>query len=288
MRLFPSRVRTALLPSIVAMMLLASAAVVAAAHLAPGSAVAWAAYVSATEHRIRRELAASRGFLAMDFAGDASQSRSAVLDGAVVVRKMATTDGHMRTMEVPSALVHHWRGEVMIPGITVGELVSQLQHGAPPTRQEDVLESTVLERGPDRMRVYLKLQRRKFVAVVYDTEHVVTFARHGASRATSTSVATKIVELSAPGTLQERELPIGEDRGFLWRLNAYWRYEEVAGGVIVECESISLSRDVPAVVSYVAIPLIESTARESMTRTLLALKARFALCSSCPARRSAP
>jgi len=36
---------------------------------------------------------------------------------------------------------------------------------------------------------------------------------------------------------------VGDDRGFLWRLNAYWRYEQVAGGVIAECESITLSRD---------------------------------------------
>jgi hypothetical protein len=46
--------------------------------------------------------------------------------------------------------------------------------------------------------------------------------------------------------------------------------------VIAECESISLSRDVPPLVRYFVNPLIESTAEESMTRTLLALRARFA------------
>jgi len=50
----------------------------------------------------------------------------------------------------------------------------------------------------------------------------------------------------------------------------------VAGGVIAECESISLSRDAPALVRYVAEPLIESTARESMDRTLTSFRARFA------------
>jgi hypothetical protein len=92
------------------------------------------------------------------------------------------------------------------------------------------------------MRIYLRLQRQRFVTVVYNTEHTVTFTRFGNTRAASTSTATRIAEVSDPDTPQERELPLGDDRGFLWRLNAYWRYEEVAGGVIAECESISLSR----------------------------------------------
>jgi hypothetical protein len=42
----------------------------------------------------------------------------------------------------------------------------------------------------------------------------------------------------------ERELPVGKDRGLLWRLYGYWLYEERDGGVIVECESVTLTRDV--------------------------------------------
>jgi hypothetical protein len=125
------------------------------------------------------------------------------------------------------------------------------------------------------MRVFLRVQRTKFVTVVNNTEHTVTFRRHGPTRASSTSTATKIAEVESPNTPRERELKPGDDRGFLWRWNSYWRYEEVAGGVIAECESVSLSRDVPAVVSYVAGPLIRSTARESMERTLATMRTRF-------------
>jgi hypothetical protein len=256
-------------------MLWASAAVVTAAHLYPEAAVAWTAYVSATELRIGRELRSPRGFLGIDFERDAAEARHAVLGGAIVVQQMDTTDPQGQNLAVPSALVHHWRGDILIPGVSVAQLVTRLQTDAPP-REDDVLQARVLERGPDRMRVYLQLQRQQFVTVVYNTEHLVTFARHGAGRATSTSIATRIAEVSHPNTPQERELPIGDDRGFLWRLNAYWRYEEVTGGVIAECESISLSRDVPSLVRYLVNPLIESTARESMERTLLALKAHFA------------
>ena len=141
-------------------------------------------------------------------------------------------------MDVPSARVHHWRGVIFVPGVTLDDLLAELRRNAPPAGQEDVLASRVLERGPDRMKVYLRLQRRKIVTVVYDTEHVVTFNTYGPARASTVSVATKIAELENPGTPDERERPQGEDRGFLWKLNAYWRYEQVAGGVIAECESI--------------------------------------------------
>jgi hypothetical protein len=71
-------------------------------------------------------------------------------------------------------------------------------------------------------------------------------------------------------------VPAGEDRGFLWRLNAYWRCQDVAGGAIAECESITLSRAVPFLVRFLVNPIVERTARESMERTLVAMRTRFA------------
>jgi hypothetical protein len=269
MRVVPLRTRVAVLAVILAL----NGAVVAAARLHPEAIAGWSAYVSAAETRIRRELESPRGFLVMDFLQDAADQRRSVLAGGVVIQKLEAVDSQGRRMTVNSALVHHLRGEVLIPGVTVRELLTELQTRVP--KQEDVLRSTILEREPDRMRIYLRLQRQRFVTVVYDTEHTVTFTRFGNTRAASTSTATRIAEVSDPDTPQERELPLGDDRGFLWRLNAYWRYEEVAGGVIAECESISLSRDVPSVLRYLVSPVVESTARESMERTLTTLRTQL-------------
>jgi hypothetical protein len=272
MRLAPPGVRIVA----AALLLIVSMSRTEAARLVPDGAAAWSAYVSATESRMARELAASRGFLVMDFLPQAAVERRDVLNGkgVVVVRTMQTSDSMGRPMTVPGGLVHHLRGDVFIPGVTVRELLAGLQSHVP--EQEDVLRSSILERGPDRMRVYLRLQRRKLVTVTYNTEHVLTFSRFGATRAASASTATRIAEVSDPDRPGERELPPGDDHGFLWRLNAYWRYEEVDRGVIAECESISLSRDVPSLLRYLVTPLVESTARESMQQTLLALSMRFA------------
>jgi hypothetical protein len=180
-----------------------------------------------------------------------------------------------RPIEVPSGLVHHWRGAVLIKGTTVSDLISRIRHAAPPVLQEDVLRSSAIARGPDAMKVYLRLQRSKWITVVYNTEHEVRFEHIDDRRAASTSAATKIAELKYPGTAAEYELPLGSDRGFLWGLNAYWRYEAAPGGTIAECESMSLSRDLPAVVEFMAGPRIRDAARESMERTLTALRDRY-------------
>jgi hypothetical protein len=252
--------------------ILVSGATLAAATLTPAALAGWTKYVGVTERRVEQELGAGERFLALDFGHDAAGKRRALLRGTVLIEAANAADGEDRPVDVPSALVHHWRGAVFIPNARLDALLARLQSGAPVGHPQDVLQSKVLERQNDRLRVFLRLQRAKFVTVVYNTEHTVTFRRYSATRASSTSTATKIAEIESPGTPQERELPPGHDRGFLWKWNSYWRYEEVAGGVIAECESVSLSRSVPSVVSYIAGPLIRSTARESMERTLLTLQ----------------
>lgn len=133
----------------------------------------------------------------------------------------------------------------------------------------------MLERDPDRLKIYLKLKRKKFVTVVFNTEHVVHYRRYGDTRAASRSVATRIAEIVDPGSPNEREKPEGRDRGFLWRLNSYWRYEQVPEGVIVECESVSLSRDIPRGMKVLIRRMVNNTARESMERTLRSMRERF-------------
>lgn len=237
--------------------------------LAPATAAGWQAYVASTDERRLAEQRAGTRFLAMDFQPQAAADRRAVLAGGLAIRPVEGS------LAVPKALVHHWRGAVWIPGVTVPQLLQAIEAGDPPAVQEDVLRAVTLARSPGAQRVFLRLRRQKLVTVVYNTEHEVVFTRLGPSRAASASIAVKIAEVRSPGTPAERELAPGEDRGFLWRLNAYWRYEAAAGGVIAECESLSLSRDMPFGLGALVAPLIASTARESMTSALEALRTRF-------------
>ncbi|OFW10871.1 MAG: hypothetical protein A3H96_20800 [Acidobacteria bacterium RIFCSPLOWO2_02_FULL_67_36] len=175
---------------------------------------------------------------------------------------------------VPGGRLHHWVGSIFVPRATLAEVLKRLEDGAGHESRsyEDVLDSRLLARDGDRLRVFMKLRRTNIVTVTYNTEHDVVYRRLGPTRATARSVATKIAELADAGTVKEHEKAAGADSGFLWRLNAYWRYEETEGGVLIECESVSLSRSVPALLRPIANPIIDRIARESLERTLRTLK----------------
>jgi hypothetical protein len=231
-------------------------------ELRPSVAAGWRTYVAAAESRIARER------------GQAIPRRAAVERGEIVVEQV-NTPGPDGDLGVPGASVHHWRGVVLVPGARLDEVVSRLEREPPDTRQEDVVSSSILDQRPGWLKVAVRVRRSLILSAVFDTEHEVSFERHGSSRASSWSTATRIVEVADPGTPGERPKTPGEDRGLLWRWNAYWRYEQVEGGVIVECESITLSRTVPLVLRPVAGPLISHVARESMDRTLATFRERF-------------
>jgi hypothetical protein len=249
-----------------------------AAELKSGTVQAWEAYVKATELRMAEELPSKDKFLAMDYqAGDkTAQDRRELLKGKIPVAQVKSVDGSGRKIDVPDGLIHHWRGSVFIPGVTLDEVYGRVENPSiEDTRQEDVLDSAVLERDSESLRMFLKLQRSTIIRVVYNTEHQVHFQRVTGDKAWSRSIATKIAELKDPQTPDEREKPQGDDRGFLWRLNSYWRYQQVDGGVIVELESITLSRSIPAVFRVLVRPLINKVARESMERTLDSMRIRL-------------
>lgn len=254
----------------------------AAAELHEETVTAWRHYVRLTEQRIARELggddaralATGNRFLAQDFRDDADGARRDVLAGDVRIDRMETLDAGGDRIRVPKGAIHHWRGSVLIPGVTLDEVLHGLMHGADLTRmQNGVVESRVLDRDGDRLHVFLKLRRKQLVTVHYNTEHRVRYTRHRPDAASSRSVSTRIAELADAGSPAEREKPIGRDRGFLWRLNSYWRYQQTDAGVIVECESVSLSRSIPRAIRWMATPIVHRTARQVMTRTLTSMAA---------------
>jgi hypothetical protein len=242
-----------------------------AAGAGPGAGAidGWNRYVAAVERRRATERADASRALALDFDRDAASERRALAAGETVTREIDGPAGRGDDIDVPGAAIHHWRGAIFLPGISLPELMAALAAGPP--AGPDVLRAAVLRRDPSGMRVFLRLRRTTIITVVFDTEHEVRFTLEGRGRASSASVAVRIAEVADAGTPRERELPAADDHGYLWRLNAYWRYEATAGGVIAECESVSLSRSVPFGLQYLAGPLIRRAARESMERTLAAL-----------------
>jgi putative flippase GtrA len=165
-----------------------------------------------------------------------------------------------RSIDVGSGTIAHWRGTVLVPGTSLDRFLDRLKHPGTPPPQQDIVASRVIARTEDTLSVYMRLVRHAVVTVSYDTEHEMAFRRVSPSVATARSVATRIDEIG------------GDDHGFLWRLNSYWRYEDEGRGVSVSLESVTLSRDVPWLIKPIAGPISSSIARDSIVRTLEALK----------------
>ncbi|MGE3507605.1 MAG: GtrA family protein [Vicinamibacterales bacterium] len=161
---------------------------------------------------------------------------------------------------VAGGIIHRWRACTRVKGTTVPALVQALIESGTPPPQPDVIESRLLSRHGDRLHVFLRLERKAVVTVSYDTEHEVTFRHASNVLATSRSVSTRIRQSD------------GGDRGFLWRLNSYWVYRQVGPDVEISLTSLSLSRDIPGLLRPVVLPVAARVARESMLRTLCAVR----------------
>jgi hypothetical protein len=111
------------------------------------------------------------------------------------------------------------------------------------------------------------------ITAVLDTEHEVKYTKIDAKTWRSVSRTTKIAEVENPGKPDEREKPPGTGEGFLWRLNSYWRFLERDGGVWVECQAVSLTRDIPTGLGWLVDPIIRNLPKESLENTLRSTRA---------------
>jgi hypothetical protein len=224
-----------------------------AATLRPETIRAWDRYVELTEARIRAHIESADRFLA-------NECRHVVGEGDFCVLARETTEADGSRVEVPKGRVHHWLGSALVPRATLDEVLAWAQdYDRHQEVFDDVEKSRLISRNGDRFEIALRLKRTKVVTVRYDTEHVVSYRRIAARRAFSESRATRIAQ-------------IGGDSGFLWRLNTYWRFQEIDEGVIVECESVSLSRDIPIGLRLIVAPFLRSVPRESLKTALSGIR----------------
>ena len=258
------------------------------ATLADDTLAAWETYRKLTEARIEKELSSTSGFLVRDFF-DPGVARQVLGEfrGGVSVREMETRSEEGAAIEIPKGLVHHWYATTFVPGAKIEDVLAWVQdYDRHKDYFDEVEDSRLVSRKGEVFDIFLRLRRKKIVTVHYNTEHEVSYRAFGKDRAASQSVATRIAEIEDAGTPREKEKPVGDDQGFLWRLNSYWRFLQENDGVVVECESISLSRTIPLPVRWMVEPIINDVPRESLEAALLPM--RKSLSSKAPSAGPAP
>jgi hypothetical protein len=247
-----------------------------ATDLKPETIKAFDGYMELTEAEINSETASGKAFLWVDRLPP--ERRTAAYEelrqGKAVIERLETLDNGKR-VEIPGGMVHHWTGTVFIPGATLQDTLSLAQdydHHQNYYRP-DVVRSKILYRKDDDFVIELRFYKKKIVTTVLDTEHDVHYFLLDSKHAMSRSRATRIQEVDDAGKPDEQLEPAGHDRGFLWRMNTYWRFEEKDGGTYVESQSISLTRDIPTGLGWMIGSYVNSVPRESLTFTLEATRA---------------
>jgi hypothetical protein len=242
-----------------------------AAELKRETITAFEKYVAATEARINSELHPGGPFLYMD--GLPTDTSKIWYDnlrkGEILVEKRETTSPGVSS-DVPDGMVHHWVGIIFIPGVTLAQLLPIVQDYERRSElyKPEVAASHLISHQGDDYRFFLRLYQKRFTTVFFNTEYVSHWGKVDPRRVYSHSISTRIAEVKDSDRPDGEEWPVGRGRGYLWRLNTYWRFEEKDGGVYMQCEALSLTRDIPLGLGWLLKPLVTKIPQESLSRAL--------------------
>lgn len=241
------------------------------AHMTAPAQRAFDTYAATVEKRLAQQHVGPDTYLATLNLGAIERDAAGqqLRSGAI---RMEPVDGGSR--EVSGGLLHHWRGAAFVPGGRAADMLALLRdynHLSSYYTHEVESSRLVSDRG-GVATVAMRFRKQMVIPIVLDTEYDVRIGLTGNGEGYSVSRSTHIWEIESPGTSHERRMTEGDDDGFLWRLNTYWSFLEVPGGLLIECEAISLTRDVPPGLGWLVAPVIQDMPRESLKFTLTATR----------------
>ena len=241
-----------------------------AASLSPSAERAFEGYVANVEARLARQHSRPETYLTV-LDANALDSRFERLPPPGDLQVEAVNGG---TWQAPGALLHHWRGTAFVPHATPVEMLAVLRdfshfprHYAP-----EVVSARALSDDGETATLAVRFKEQRVLTVVIDGEYKVESRLSGRDRGYSVSRSLHFWQVDNPGTAHEHRRPEGQDDGFLWRLNSYWSFTRVRGGLQMECEAISLTRDVPVGLGWLVTPVIADLPREELEFTLQATR----------------
>jgi hypothetical protein len=228
-----------------------------AARLSPAADQEFSRYIAVLESRIAAQHTNPDTYLA------AVRSRQ-LLSGGLEVEPV---NGGLRSLS--GALLHHWRAAALLPGATPKDMLALLRdyNHFSTFYAPQVVSSRALKEDGETATLAMRLKEQRVITVVVDAEyqaesHLVN------DRGFSISRSTHMWQVDHPGSSHERRRKEGDDDGFLWRLNSYWSFAATPDGLWIECEAVSLTRDVPLGLSKLLSPILQDLPREALEFTL--------------------
>ena len=171
---------------------------------------------------------------------------------------------------VPGGMIQDWTGMMFMPGAELASVQAVLEDypNYKNYYKPEVIDSREIGHSGGEYDIFLRLHEKHLLTVVLNADNHVEYRVPDAQHLWVTSHSTRIAEVKDPGKSYTDEFAVGDDSGYLWRLNSYWRFEVADGGVYAQCEAISLSRDVPLGLGFLLKGFLQSFPKDSMMNTL--------------------
>jgi len=187
---------------------------------------------------------------------------SDALRAGVVVAGPGAGDG---ILDVDGGLVHDWRAGVLIPRVTLDQVLRlSRSYTDYPTIFHPVVSAKVLSQDGDHFRVQLRMHESAGgISATLDVRSSIVYTRVDPRHAFVVSRSEEIHEVKNATRASESLLPEGADSGYLWRAQAMTRFVEDESGVWMEMETLGLSRAFPPMVGWVIEPIARRVGRRS-------------------------
>lgn len=197
-------------------------------------------------------------------------AQARLLEGHVIIEPMVTRENG-KIIDIPNGMVHHWLAIGFLPGATRDQAIALAQNYGRYSElyAPDVQRAEILSRQGQSFEVSYRFYRHAIVTVVYNTRFAVDFFALDASHSYAVSRSIRIAEVGNADKEIEREFPVGNDHGYMWRLNFYTRYLERDNGVYIQIEFLSLSRGVPTIFAWLVNPYLRSVPRDYLTHYIV-------------------
>jgi hypothetical protein len=226
---------------------------------------AFNAYSKSVESRLAQQHRSRIAFLA-PVDSDPQSAEIRLRQGELIIEQLTPA----ASGDFSGALLHHWRGTAFAPGGKAADFVRLMRdfNSYPHNFSPQVLQAKILTQDGDHMMARMRVRQHHVITVVMDATYDIAFGHLDMKHGYGISQSTRIAEIASPGTSAEHALEPNEEHGFLWRLNTYWSYEELDGGLYLQIEAVSLTRSVPSGLGWALRPYVESIPRDSLEFTL--------------------
>lgn len=210
---------------------------------------------------------ATQAFLSRVRLGSGSTPATVVPAGGAIHAGPGREDG---IVNVPDGLVHHWRGNVFVSGVSLSDVLAASRDYADYAKMySPVIASELLESLGDTYKVLIRVKEGEAgVSAVLQIRSTVTYVGVGTPSVHVISTSEEVREVKDAGRADERLLPAGRDSGYLWRANTFSHFVARANGVQIEMETLGLSRAFPPFLGWFIEPIARRLGRKSIELSL--------------------